>query len=118
MNENKRKGSTRAWRKLRQEILERDEYTCIYCGGRANQVDHISSLQSGGGDERSNLASACQSCNLRKSTKSVERFVQELRKKQINKAFLDGARTPPTPSLSFSPGKIQTPFESPFFEQD
>ncbi len=34
-------GSTARWRKIRQRILERDQYTCQACGLEGNTVDHI-----------------------------------------------------------------------------
>ena len=48
-------GSTRRWRKLRQRVLERDEWTCAYCGRPANQVDHIVPRLAGGPDDEANL---------------------------------------------------------------
>ena len=36
----KRRGSTRQWRSLRQQILARDRYTCQICGAAAEHVDH------------------------------------------------------------------------------
>ena len=29
------------FKRLRLEILQRDQYTCYMCGGEANEVDHI-----------------------------------------------------------------------------
>ena len=116
---NKRKGSTSRWRKLRKEILERDEYRCSYCGAHANQVDHVTSLDKGGTDEPSNLAAACQACNLRKSSKDPREFVKQMNTEKINKSdFFNRAKTPPTPSLSLSPEDIGSPFEQPDFERN
>ena len=53
--------------KLRQAILERDNYMCRYCGGTSNlQIDHVYPRSKGGGDEIRNLVVACQPCNLKK----------------------------------------------------
>lgn len=60
-------GSTRAWRKIREEVLERDHYKCAYCGKRANTVDHVKPRSAGGDDTLSNLVAACGSCNQRKA---------------------------------------------------
>lgn len=73
-----RKGSTtsrgygHAWRKLREEILRRDDYLCVSCSksGRhvpATDVDHIINKASGGGDEASNLQSLCRKCHKQKT---------------------------------------------------
>ncbi|WP_227979968.1 HNH endonuclease [Nocardia spumae] len=56
-------GSTRGqatshsgWRRLREQILERDNYTCYLCGRPgADTVDHIVSVARGGSDIPSNL---------------------------------------------------------------
>ncbi len=116
---NKRTGSTRRWRKLRKEILERDEYKCMYCGDRANQVDHVTPIESGGDDQPSNLVAACQACNLRKGTKPARVFVEQMRKQKTLKShFFDSPRTPPTPSPSVYPEDIGSPFERPDFERN
>lgn len=58
---------TRQWQKTRLIILERDGYICGYCGGEANEVDHIIPRDKGGTNEHSNLVAACKLCNGTKS---------------------------------------------------
>lgn len=58
------KGSTRKWRKIRQEVLIRDKHTCKICGKRANHVDHIVRRRRGGRDTMNNLRALCRFCNL------------------------------------------------------
>ncbi len=41
----------------------RDGYTCTYCRGRADTVDHVLPRSRGGGDTWFNLVAACQLCN-------------------------------------------------------
>lgn len=57
--------------KLRFSILLRDNFRCVYCGRSANEttleVDHKIPVSKGGGDECSNLVTACSKCNLGKS---------------------------------------------------
>jgi hypothetical protein len=48
---------------------------CLYCGHRAQEVDHIRPRSDGGGDEPSNLAPACKSCNSSKQSEDVEFFL-------------------------------------------
>lgn len=59
-------------RRLRFEILRRDDHTCRYCGGKAPAVpltvDHVKPTALGGKDEASNLVTACQPCNAGKAS--------------------------------------------------
>lgn len=58
-------------KRLRFEILRRDNYTCRYCGASAPDatltVDHVVAVALGGSDEASNLVTACRDCNSGKS---------------------------------------------------
>jgi len=53
------------WKLIRKKILERDDYTCRFCGIRWEKyqiVDHINGID---GDVREeNLRTLCQLCNL------------------------------------------------------
>ena len=62
---------TAEWRKLRLEILRRDQYTCYLCGTpEAHEVDHIRPRSKGGAEyDPENLAAVCRRCNLLKSDK-------------------------------------------------
>lgn len=62
---------------LRFQILERDQFTCRYCGQCAPnvmlEVDHVIPVCEGGDDDPSNLITSCTACNrgkegLRKRT--------------------------------------------------
>lgn len=59
-------------RRLRFEILRRDNYTCRYCGAQAPAVkltvDHVIPTTLGGGDDPTNLVAACHDCNAGKSS--------------------------------------------------
>ena len=55
-------------RKLRQQILQRDNHTCVLCGQPANVVDHIAPRAWGGSDHPDNLQSICERCSRRKSS--------------------------------------------------
>lgn len=62
----------RPWRRLRQEILVRDAYTCCECGRIAvigMEVDHIVSLARGGTDHPSNLRAMCRACHAAKTAR-------------------------------------------------
>ena len=60
---------TGAW-VSRTEILRRDRHTCVYCGGRADTVDHVLPRSRGGGNTWLNLVAACQACNGRKDDRT------------------------------------------------
>jgi intracellular multiplication protein IcmJ len=53
------------WRELRQKILQRDNYTCRYCGFQAEKfqiVHHIDGNPAN--NDEDNLETICQMCNL------------------------------------------------------
>lgn len=54
---------------LRQEIFERDGYTCVNCGSTEKEsleIDHIKPISKGGKTEPGNLQTLCHDCNVRK----------------------------------------------------
>ena len=57
--------------KLRMQILERDNFTCQYCGRKPPDVvlhiDHVHPRSRGGKNEMSNLVTSCRECNIGKS---------------------------------------------------
>lgn len=65
-------GSTRKWRRIREQVLLRDRAVCAYCGGQANTVDHIVPRKAGGMDVKSNLVAACTHCNQLKLDKLLK----------------------------------------------
>jgi 5-methylcytosine-specific restriction endonuclease McrA len=68
--------STAAWKRLRLQILKRDNYRCQErgprCTGRATQVDHIVNVAAGGAElDPANLQSICPSCNAIKASREA-----------------------------------------------
>ncbi|WP_046698977.1 HNH endonuclease [Moraxella bovoculi] len=59
----------RPWRRLRDSILLRDQYTCRCCGrvGGDLELDHIVNIANGGTDDPSNLQTLCKSCHAKKT---------------------------------------------------
>lgn len=62
--------------KLRQQIKERDDFTCRYCGNSLEkepnlllEIDHIMPVSKGGCTEESNLQTLCWRCNRQKGSK-------------------------------------------------
>ena len=54
--------------KKRFNILERDNFSCVYCGktGDKLEIDHIIPQSLGGTNSESNLVACCSACNLGK----------------------------------------------------
>ena len=54
-------------KKIRFEVFKRDKFTCQYCGRKAPdvilEIDHITPVAEGGGDELINLVTSCRDCN-------------------------------------------------------
>lgn len=63
-------------KRLRYEILRRDNYACRYCGNAAPvaklTVDHVTPVVLGGTDEPANLVTACVDCNAGKSSSNPD----------------------------------------------
>ncbi len=59
----------RPWRRIRNVILERDQYTCCHCGlvTLDLEVDHIINVAAGGTDDESNLQALCVPCHKTKT---------------------------------------------------
>jgi len=62
------------WKVIRLRIFRRDNYVCRYCNQPVPnpECDHVVPVSRGGGHDDSNLVTACQPCNRRKSDKMVE----------------------------------------------
>ena len=74
-NPSHRELGTQRWKQQRKRVLQRDNYICTYCGGEANQVDHIVPRVQGGGHDLDNLTSCCAKCNQLKGSKSHAVFL-------------------------------------------
>ncbi|WP_030724066.1 HNH endonuclease [Streptomyces sp. NRRL F-2580] len=66
-------------KRLRYEILRRDNHTCRYCGASAPavplRVDHVVPVALGGSDIPDNLVTSCEPCNSGKSSATVDASV-------------------------------------------
>ncbi len=57
----------------KRAILQRDGFTCAYCGcGGASTVDHVLPESKGGAFSFQNLVAACGPCNCRKADRTPE----------------------------------------------
>lgn len=91
------------WYRLRWIILNRDRFTCQYCGRKAPdvilQVDHKISKVNGGSDNEENLITSCIACNIGKNSESLGIPVTNMRpvfqRVNLTQRMLDYLRTQP-----------------------
>jgi hypothetical protein len=81
-------------KRVRYEVLRRDNHTCRYCGASAPDVkltvDHVTPVVLGGTHEPNNLVAACQDCNAGKSSTSPgDKLVDDVKQDALrwSKAF-------------------------------
>ena len=83
--------ATSHWKKIRLQVLNRDGWTCTYCGvSDANEVDHVWPKSRGGEDTLDNLVCACRRCNI-------------LKKDKTDSVFSGSTSTPPAFKFNISP---------------
>jgi 5-methylcytosine-specific restriction endonuclease McrA len=58
----------------RRAVLERDAHRCVYCGIKADTIDHVRPRSRGGAHVWTNVVAACARCNHRKG----DRLLAEL----------------------------------------
>jgi HNH endonuclease len=60
---------------VRFEVFKRDSFTCQYCGSKAPdvvlEIEHITPVAAGGGNDILNLVTACRGCNAGKSARPL-----------------------------------------------
>jgi len=87
---------------LRWEVLERDQFSCVYCGQTAPgvkvHVDLLVAHNAGGTDAMENLVTACDACTLGKSDALRHRTIGPPRKQRVRvdglmDAITDALRT-------------------------
>src|SRR2546423_14235870 len=55
----------------RRAVFARDHWTCQYCGGPAENVDHVIPKSAGGEHVWGNVVAACRRCNQHKENLTV-----------------------------------------------
>ena len=55
-----------------KSVLLRDKYTCAYCEGPAQTVDHVLPKALGGKSTYENCVAACSKCNSKKGSKTLQ----------------------------------------------
>ncbi len=63
----------------RRAVFARDDWTCQYCGTRANlTVDHVVPRSKGGSSTWENIVASCAPCNRRKGSGSLRQAGMQL----------------------------------------
>lgn len=64
------------WGRLRAEVFNRDNRTCVYCGATDCDLecDHVFPVSKGGKSYPENLATSCVPCNRSKGPKTVSEW--------------------------------------------
>ena len=78
----------------REYLLEKYHRTCVYCGAEDTQlqIEHVIPRSKGGSNRVSNLVLACEKCNQKKGSKSIEEFLSK--KPDLLKKILNGLKKP------------------------
>lgn len=65
----------------REQIFERDQFRCVYCGkvflAEELTVDHVQARVRGGDRSGGNLVTACSGCNTAKGHRRVGEFLRD-----------------------------------------
>ena len=66
------------WRRLRDIVFRRDDFTCAYCGARGVNLecDHVVPVSRGGSHTLTNLITSCFACNRSKSDKLLSEWIR------------------------------------------
>ena len=93
---------TRHYKRVRLEVLARDQWTCAYCMQPATTVDHVIPIKAGGDPvAHDNLVACCTRCNSSKGSRNEG-------------VFLAHKATPPVFSGNIYPMQSRTMPDSPF----
>lgn len=94
-------------RRLRFEILRRDDYACRYCGLKAGQteltIDHVVPVALGGTDEPGNLVACCKDCNAGKTSSAPDAAL-------VEQASADALRW--SAAMQVAAGKMRDDFQA------
>ncbi|MET3207333.1 UNVERIFIED_CONTAM: hypothetical protein ABIC26_000267 [Paenibacillus sp. PvR008] len=63
-------------KEFRQYVLKRDRYTCFFCGGYGDTIDHLLPRAKGGHTTPVNCVCACNECNQFKAARDVDEFIE------------------------------------------
>ncbi|MDI3313957.1 MAG: HNH endonuclease [Mycobacterium sp.] len=64
----------------RAALMHRDRFCCVYCGAKADTVDHVVPRSRGGDHSWENCVASCSTCNHRKGDKLLAELGWTLRR--------------------------------------
>jgi len=67
----------------RRAVFARDDHRCQYCGGAAENIDHVIPRSRGGPHTWENVVAACRPCNTRKEDRLVHETALTLRRRPV-----------------------------------
>jgi 5-methylcytosine-specific restriction endonuclease McrA len=67
----------------RRAVFARDEHRCQYCGGLAENIDHVVPRSRGGPHTWENVVAACRRCNARKEDRLLHEVGLTLRRRPV-----------------------------------
>jgi len=70
--------------KLKSFIFNRFNNKCVYCGSKAEEIDHVIPRAKGGTNSVYNLVASCRSCNEKKSNLTLKAFGKLMNKDYSN----------------------------------
>jgi 5-methylcytosine-specific restriction endonuclease McrA len=86
----------------RKAVFARDRHRCQYCGGSAENLDHVLPRSRGGDHTWENVVAACRRCNTRKGNRTPDEAGMPLRETprapRRNGWILIGSSALPDPS--------------------
>jgi 5-methylcytosine-specific restriction endonuclease McrA len=67
-------------KKLRNFIFQKNNFKCVYCGDKGEEIEHIIPKSKGGTNSVRNLTLSCRKCNIEKGTLSLKSFGKKIGK--------------------------------------
>ncbi|OWA36301.1 hypothetical protein B9G55_09265 [Saccharibacillus sp. O16] len=87
-------------RSFRRYILERDQYTCHFCGEYGDTIDHLLPRAKGGHTTPINCVCACMLCNQNKADRDLDEFMEEAEDPESAEEAVPEASTDQPPSTT------------------
>lgn len=67
----------------RRGVFARDDYTCQYCGDKADSIDHVIPRSRGGTHTWENVVAACRACNSKKRDRLPSEMGFKLKRRPV-----------------------------------
>ena len=94
---------TRHYKRVRLEVLARDQWACAYCMQPATTVDHVIPIKAGGDPvAHDNLVACCTRCNSSKGSRNEGVFLARQATPPVFPAFLSPIQSEPIQDSPFT----------------